>query len=398
MQRVVPHHGQGYLSRTDLEVVEPHQANILKVLTVTTAQTVIVHELLGDLGTSILRGLTLTLGQIIPHDGLGQEVTVLNRLPQTFIQGSILGDQGVLTCGTDCRWQLVHLSLNELAQTASSQLLIFRLGIVTHGGQLTTLNQRVDAHAFEAVTDGLDLNTQATLFDRVSSCMKLGFCLNGSLLSSHILTNLGQLLRHTSYDRANRNTTGNQLQQVGHEVGQRNHHRLDHNQGTGILYHTLQQALSIHHVLECFVAEHSHRYFADILLSLRTPVAVTSPGIANSSRAITDHVVQHIFANPELTVRERSIDQVNSARGEQLQSIKHYRILVLESHIEQVHILGLVQRGFVHILPVHFGQLLNSHSIGLFSQHLFSQTAFPHTQQLGVILAVVQRGQSPWVS
>ena len=78
MQRVIPHHGQGHLSRTDLEVVEPHQAHVLKVLAITATESVIVDELFGDLGASIFSSLALTLGQVIPHDGLSQEVTVLD--------------------------------------------------------------------------------------------------------------------------------------------------------------------------------------------------------------------------------------------------------------------------------------------------------------------------------
>ena len=211
MQRVIPHHGQGHLSRTDLEVVEPHQAHILKVLAITATESVIVDELFGDLRASVFSSLALTLGQVIPHDGLSQEVTVLYRLTQPFIQSGVLGDQRILTGSTQASWQLVHLSLNELAQTTGTQLLIFRLGIVTHRGQLTTLNQRVDTHAFEAVTDGLDFHTQTTLLDRVSRGMKLGFCFNGTLLSSHILTNLSQLLRHPGHNGAYRYTTSHQL-------------------------------------------------------------------------------------------------------------------------------------------------------------------------------------------
>ena len=84
------------------------------------------------------------------------------------------------------------------------------------------------------------------------------------------------------------------------------------------------------------------------------------------------------------------MDQVNSARGEQLQCVLKYRILVVVTHVEQVNILGLVKRRLVHILTVHLSQLLYCHVVGLFSQHLFSQTTFPSTQQLSVVLAVVQ--------
>ena len=390
MERVVTDNAQTHLGRTDLEVVEPEQTHSFQVLTVTATETVEVHKLLSDTPIGVVHILTLAIHQVIPQDGLSQEVPILHRFTQTLVQSSVLGDQGILTCCTDCRWQLVHLCLNEGIQLTGYQLLVFRLSIITHRRQLPTFDQRPDGHALVAVTDGLDFHLQTTLFSCIGSGMKFSLSLNGTLLTGNILTSLCQFLRQTSQNRAYWHTTSHQLQHVRHHIGYRHNNRLDDDQGLRILNHTLQSLFSVNKVSVCLVTKGQHGSLTDSFLSLLAPVGVTSPGITHSCRAVADHVIQHIFTDPEATIRELSMDSINSRWGEQLESILNDWILVMQLTVEQIYILCLVGRVVECVLTIHLSHVLNTDLVRLNSQSLFSKTTFPSTHDFTKVSVVIE--------